>query len=101
MNNPRTAMPRGKNTSIKKVKSKEVEPVKEEVVEESDDAAEGFASKEKIPVVIEVEEREDVLIPIDKLVADPLRDAVSIGSVDPDEVLDEEEIDPFGDKWEA
>jgi hypothetical protein len=95
-------MPRGKNSISKEKKIKKVETVKEEVIEEeSDDAAEGFAPKEKIPVLPEVEERDDVLTPIDKLVADPLLDAASIeGAVD-DDLIDEEEIDPFGDKWEA
>jgi hypothetical protein len=106
MRTPRTAMPRGKNTStktsIKKGKTREAEPVKEEVIdEESEDAVLGFAPKEKIPAVIEIEEREDVLTPIDKLVADPLLDAASIEGADTDDLLDEEEIDPFGDKWEA
>jgi hypothetical protein len=95
-------MPREKNSISKEKKIKKVETVKEEVIEEeSDDAAEGFVPKEKIPVLPEVEERDDVLTPIDKLVADPLLDAASIeGAVD-DDLIDDEEIDPFGDKWEA
>jgi hypothetical protein len=96
-------MPRGKNTISKEKKVKKVETVKEEAIveEESEDAAEGFAPKEKIPVLPEVEERDDILTPIDKLVADPLLDAASIEGAADDDLLDEEEIDPFGDKWEA
>ncbi len=59
--------------------------------------------KEEIPVVIEIEEREDIVTPIDKLVADPLLEAQSVvEGADGEEIsLDDEELDPFGDKWEG
>jgi hypothetical protein len=82
-------MTREKNTISKKIKSKEVE-VKEE---------------EKVPAILEViEERDDIVGPVDKMVADPLLepDAVAVEGVEPEELgMDEEELDPFGDKWEA
>jgi hypothetical protein len=105
-------MPRGKKPVSKKSdklesknKTKKESPEKEEhevapEEEETEGDAEGFAVKEKAPLIIEIEERDDVVTPIDKLVADPLLDAASLDGAD-DDLIDEEELDPFGDKWEA
>jgi hypothetical protein len=107
----RTVMPKGKNSAAKKSpkaapkeKTKKIEaaPAAEEHDEEEAET-EGFSPKEKV-VAIDVEEREDVITPVDKMIADPLLEAesVSVDGHDNDDLgLDEEEIDPFGDKWEA
>jgi len=94
-------MPRGKNSSIKKTQ-KNGSPRKPEEIEKSavTDEVEEFAPK--IKEVIEIEEREDVILPVDKMSADPLLETVTPDGLEADELsLDEEEIDPFGDKWEA
>lgn len=73
--------PRAKN-----IEPKETESDNEEV----------FNTKDKIPAIIEIEEREDVMTPIDKLVADPLLESQSAldGEESDDLLLDDEEIDP-------
>ncbi len=60
------------------------------------DSEEAFSTKDKIPAIIEIEEREDVMTPIDKLVADPLLESQSaLDGEEPDDLLlDDEEIDP-------
>ncbi len=109
-------MPKGKNLPSKKVtakknpsadgkKVKKVEaPAGAETIEEEADEETALISPLKEKVIIEIEERDDVVGPVDKMVADPLLEAqsVSIDGAETEETgLDEEEIDPFGDKWEA
>jgi hypothetical protein len=74
-------MTRGKNTIAKEPEA------------EGEDS---FSTKDKVPAIIEIEEREDIMPPIDKLVADPLLEAQSVtdGEESDDLLLDDEEIDP-------
>jgi len=92
------AMSRGKTTT-KKTKAF---PVTEEI---KSDAVEIFPLKGKN--VIDIEEREDIITTDNKLIADPLLSPDAIVGPDTTEAegeevgLDEEELDPFGDKWEV
>ncbi|MES2216103.1 MAG: hypothetical protein V4481_02295 [Patescibacteria group bacterium] len=94
-----------KPSATKATKDKKVVEKPEDILPEDESALDGeiFAPKEKIPVVLEIEEREDIIGPIDKLVADPLLESQSVaeGSEGDESGLDEEELDPFADKWEV
>ena len=92
-------MPRTKTVSAKK-KNKPAKPVNEIDTEADETEA---APIENIKKIKEVDITEDVIgVVEEKAEVDPLMgDEESEDSIGEDSGLDEEEIDPFGDKWEV
>lgn len=87
-----------KSTQTKTSKAKEREPIAPEILE---DEVLPISSKIKGPIDIEEVEEDLPVIPLEDK-ADPLAVDVETDEFAGDELgLDDEVIDPFGDKWES